>query len=195
LQLLQQQPGPLTRSAAMSQKITLLMAAVLAGIVPGQAQAAPAQASGFTQANVVIPGAIVPIDILRFGQIIQPTSAGTLTIAVDSAGSVTITPAGGVTAAGIGILQTGLGRGAGMFELTGSPNRQTTTTLPTSITISNGAQTMTVNNFSANTNGGGKLKLDATGHAQLLVGARLNVGANQASGNYSGTYTITVAFQ
>jgi hypothetical protein len=179
----------------MSRNVTLLMAVALAGAFAAQAQAAPAQASGLAQANVVVTGSIVPVDILRFGQIVQPTSAGTLTIAVASNGAVTITPAGGVTAASIGILQTGLGRGAGMFELTGSPNRQTTTTLPTSITISNGAQTMTVNNFSANTNGGGKLKLDATGHAQLLVGARLNVGANQVPGNYSGTYTITVAFQ
>ncbi len=192
---MQQQPGPMTHSATMSRSVTFLLAAAAAISMPTRVHAAPAQASGFSQANVVVPGAIVPIDILRFGQIIRPTAAGTLTIAVARNGAVTITPAGGVTAAGIGILQAGLGRGAGAFELTGSANRQTTTTLPTSIIISNGVQTMTVNNFTANTNGGGKIKLDATGHALLLVGARLNVAANQAIGNYTGTYTITVAFQ
>ena len=95
------------------------------------------------------------------------------------------------------ITQVGTGRGPGTFLLSGSPNRQTDIVLPASFTIANGAQTMTVNtlNHNSNTNGGGKLKLDATGTAVLIVGATLNVAANQAVGPYSGTYTITVAFQ
>ena len=63
------------------------------------------------------------------------------------------------------------------------------------MTISNGAPTMTVNGFNANVNGGGKIKLDPTGHAELFIGATLNVAANQAVGAYTGSYIITVAFQ
>ena len=163
------------------------MAAVLA---PGVVHAAPAQATGSAQANVVTPGSVVPISALRFGQFIQPTAAGTLTISIASV----VSAAGGVVGMH-SIGQTGTGRGPGSFSLLGSPNGQTDITLPTSINITNGAQTMTVDTLTANTNGAGKLKLDATGTAVLIVGATLNVAANQAVGSYSGTYTITVAFQ
>ncbi len=144
------------------------------------------------QALVVSPGSVVPISTLRFGQFIQPSTAGTLTISIAS-----VISAGGGVAGMQNITQTGaLGRGPGSFTLVGTPNRQTDISLPASTTISNGAQTMTINAFTSNANGGGKIKLSATtGQAALIVGATLNVMANQAVGNYSGTYTVTVAFQ
>jgi hypothetical protein len=170
--------------------LALLPIALAALLAPHSAQAQSAQATGFSQANVVTPGSIVPLTALRFGQILIPATAGTM--AINNAGTVTST--GGVTTA-MAITQYGTGRGPGAFELTGSPNRQCDVTLPASITISNGTQTMTVNAFNANVNGGGKIKLDATGHAQLDIGATLNVAANQAVGAYTGSYNITVAFQ
>ena len=168
----------------------LLPLALAALLAPLSAQAQSAQASGFSQANVVTPGAIVPLTALRFGQMLRPATAGT--ISINNSGAVTST--GGVTAA-IAITQLGTGRGPGSFELTGSPNRQCDVTLPAPFTISNGVQTMTVNAFNANVNGGGKIKLDATGHAELFIGATLSVAANQAVGAYTGSYIITVAFQ
>lgn len=168
----------------------LLPIALAALLAPLSAQAQSAQASGFSQANVVTPGQIVPLAALRFGQMLSPTTAGT--ISVNNSGAVTTT--GGVTAA-IAITQTGTGRGPGSFELTGSPNRQCDVVLPAPFTINSGAQTMTVNAFNANVNGGGKIKLDGTGHAELFIGATLSVAANQAVGSYTGSYIITVAFQ
>ena len=175
----------------MNRTSALLLAAA-AAFAPEAAQAGPAQASGSAEVVIVAPGSVTPIDALRFGQFLQPTTAGTLT--VDIAGAVTAT--GGV-AGNQNITQVGTGRGPGTFLLRGSPNRQTDTTLPASFTISNGAQTMTVNNLTknSNANGGGKLKLDAAGNAVLIIGATLNVPANPAFGTYSGTYTITVVFQ
>ena len=161
------------------------MSAVLA---PGLANAA--QATGSAQALVIEPGSVVPLNALRFGQFMQPAAAGTLTIDINS----TVTATGGV-AGNQNIIQVGTGRGPGTFLLGGTPNRQTDITLPASITITNGAATMTVNTLTTNTPGTGKLKLDATGSAVLIVGATLNVAANQAVGPYSGTYTITVVFQ
>lgn len=176
----------------MDRTSALLLAAVTAMLAPGTALAAPAQASGSAQVVVLTAGSVVPVNALRFGQFLRPATAGTLTI--DIAGAVTAT--GGVVG-NQNITQVGTGRGPGTFLLRGSPNRQTDTTLPLSFTISNGAQTMTVNNLTknSNANGGGKLKLDAAGNAVLIIGATLNVPANPAFGSYSGTYTITVVFQ
>lgn len=184
------QPGSFLSASTMKRTFALLLAVAATALATGSANAAPAQASGFAQANVITPGVIVPLAILRFGQFIRPATAGTLT--VDIAGAVTTT--GGITGTTT-IAQTGTGRGPGSFGLRGSPNRQVDIVLPGSSTIASGLQTMTVNAFTANTNGGGKIKLDATGNATLIIGATLNVGANQAVGNYTGTYTITVTFQ
>ena len=168
---------------------TLALAAT--ALSPAAASAAPAQANGAAQALVVSPGSVVPISSLRFGQFIQPATAGTLSISI--AGVIS---AGGGVAGLQNITQTGTGRGPGSFTLVGTPNRQTDITLPASATISNGTQTMTMNAFTSNANGGGKIKLSATtGQAVLIVGATLNVAANQPVGNYTGTYTVTVAFQ
>ncbi len=166
-----------------------LLAAIAAVAAASPALAGPAQTNGFSQANVVVPSAVVPIDILRFGEFIRPTSAGTLRVANNG----TVTTTGGVTG-NTAILQTGLGRGPGSFMLTGSPNRFVLVALPATMSISNGAQTMTVNGFNSNTIILGIAQLDATGHFDLNVGATLNVGANQATGNYTGTYTVTVTY-
>lgn len=183
-------PGHFDCLTDMNRALILSLVAAVTTLAYGTAHAAPAKASGASQALVVAPGSVVPLDALRFGQFMRPTTAGTLTI--DIAGAATAT--GGV-AGNQNIIQVGTGRGPGRFLLRGSPNRQTDITLPASITIANGAATMTVNTLTANINGAGKLKLDPTGSAVLIVGARLNVAANQAVGPYSGTYTITVAFQ
>ena len=185
-------PGAFDCLTDMNRAFVLSLVAAAITLSSGAAHAAPAKASGASQALVVAPGSVVPLAALRFGQFMQPATAGTLTVTVTSSVSAT----GGV-AGNQNITQVGTGRGPGTFLLRGSPNRQTDIVLPASFTIAKGAQKMTVNNLNhnTNTNGGGKLKLDASGTAVLIVGATLNVGAGQATGAYSGTYTITVAFQ
>ena len=37
-------------------------------------------------------------------------------------------------------------------------------------------------------------QLDALGNQTLTIGATLNVGANQAPGDYSGSFSVTVAY-
>ncbi len=80
------------------------------------AMAAPAVMTGTTQAQVVEPQAIQPVDDLRFGQFFQPTANGNLTI----------TPSGGVTPTGgmvgmTNVTQIGTGRGPASFQLNGDP--------------------------------------------------------------------------
>ncbi len=183
-------PGHSNPGIIRNRTSALLQAAPAAILFPGTANDAPSQAIRSAQADVVTPGSVVPLDALRFGRFIQPSAAGTLTIDIAS----TVSATGGV-AGNQNITQVGTGRGPGSFLLSGSPNRQTDIVLPVSFPILNGAQSMTVNTLTANTNGAGKLKLDGAGSAILIVGATLNVAANQAVGPYSGTYTITVVFQ
>ncbi len=186
---MRRQPDQLPKVTTVKRISACLLAAIAAVTASNPAFAGPAQTSGFSTANVVDSAAVVPIDILRFGQFIRPTAAGTLAVA--NGGAVTTT--GGVTG-NTTILQTGLGRGPGSFMLTGGANRFVLVALPGSMTISNGAQSMTVNGFNTNTIIFGLARLDATGHFDLNVGATLNVGANQAAGNYTGTYTVTVTY-
>jgi uncharacterized protein DUF4402 len=51
---------------------------------------------------------------------------------------------------------------------------------------------MTINNFT--NNAGASPTLNASGNLTFKVGADLIIGANQAGGSYSGTYTVTVIY-
>jgi len=51
---------------------------------------------------------------------------------------------------------------------------------------------MTVNTFTSTPSGTGQLSV--LGSQALTVGATLVVGASQASGSYSGTFSVTVVY-
>ncbi len=75
--------------------------------------------------------------------------------------------------------------------------------MPAAATLSSGANTMTVNGWTAACSGAsGSLASDlsgcvmtAAGTDTVYLGGTLNIGAAQAAGSYSGTYTFTVAYQ
>ena len=119
---------------------------------------------------------------LDFGRLVSGPTAGRAVIA-QGTGARTVT--GGVVAAG-GTPQRAT------FVVQGTPNRQFTFSLPTSVTLTNASGgTMVVNTFRRS----GALNLPASGSRTLFIGARLNVGANQASGIYAGTFNVTVNYQ
>lgn len=162
----------------------------LALIVPMGAWAAPGNSTtlpGSVEVAVVDPVGIQPVAPLRFGRIIRPTTAGTITINPDDS----FTTTGGVTANAT-TPQAVNGRGRSAFAVFGDPNRLFIRFLPNTITISNGASTMTVNQFASNA--GFLARFDASGYYALFVGAQLNVGANQQVGTYSGTFDVTVLY-
>ena len=76
------------------------------------------------------------------------------------------------------------------FAVAGAANQAFTVTLPADTTLTSGGNSMTVDTFtqSAGTN------LDGSGAATIDIGATLNVGVNQADGNYTGTYDVTVDY-
>ena len=112
------------------------------------------------------------------------------TIAVDgSGGTVTISAAGAVT-------------GPGAYSFSGSPAAGTFTasgdaSTAVTITFTNGSLTgpgtaMTLNNFTHDA--GGTPTTNGSGDLTFNVGADLVVNAAQASGAYTGTYTVSVNY-
>lgn len=126
---------------------------------------------------------------LAFGAIIKSQSqSGTVTIST----SGTRTKTGGVY-----LLPAGYGsymEASFSVQLKHSRNDLIIIQLPSSITVSSGSSTMTVNNFVSNP-ASGFYSPSNNYNFTLDVGARLNVAAGQASGTYTGTFTVTVIKQ
>jgi len=175
------------RSALAALALTSSAVAVAA---PGDSETL----TGEVNISVVEPIGIQNVADLRFGRIIQPTAAGTLT--VDPNGASTET--GGVVG-NSNTPQVTNGRGRAAFAVFGDPNRYFAVFgLAASTTVSNGSATMTVDQFQVGTNAptlfGIFIRLDGTGYAPVFIGGRLNVAANQQAGSYSGTYPVSVFY-
>lgn len=99
-----------------------------------------------------------------------------------------------ITGVGNVVLVASPASSAGRFKISGQPNVPVSVSLPSSISLTgNKGGTLTVNNFTGYPSST-QLTLDASGDANLNVGADLNVGASQLSGTYSGTYSVTVNY-
>lgn len=117
--------------------------------------------------------------------------------AAGSGGTITIgTAADTVTTTG-GIFHFGGTTSRARFNLTcpGSGMDSGTNYLVTtdaSVTLSSGANTMTLNNFTKSPASGSINVNGAT--VVIYVGGRLNASANQAAGSYTGSFNVTVNY-
>ncbi|WP_111707879.1 DUF4402 domain-containing protein [Lutibacter citreus] len=145
---------------------------------------AQATATATATATIVAPISILKTADMNFGNV---AVAGTL-------GTVVLTPAGARSVTGGTTLPTTTGPvGAATFEVDGQGTYTYAITLPSSAhTISNGANNMTVDNFTCNT-GAGTL---TAGEQTFTVGATLNVAASQVSGTYTSgsAFDVTVNY-
>lgn len=163
---------------------------VLAAI-PSVAQAGTT--SGEAQIAVVTPLSFIQVDKLDFGTIISGTTAGTVTLS----GINTRTATGGVVLVGNDHQSA---RFAGMGTVTRRVQIRIT---PNTITLTGPGPSMTVNNFTIDPQGtllqiGGSpnyVILPLNGVFWFRVGGRLNVGANQPPGYYSGTFNATLDYR
>lgn len=166
---------------------TLVLLTLLIGFsTAAHAQSATAAATAF----IVTPITLTQVTDLEFGNIIPSASAGT----------VVLSPAGVRTPTNVTLPPTSGTVTAASFTVGGTPAFTYSITLPAAATtISNGAQTMTVDNWTSDPTPTGTI---GGGGTQVLnVGATLNVGANQVSGSYSsgnaggsGDFTVTVNY-
>ncbi len=106
----------------------------------------------------------------------------------DLAGTVVISTAGGKSVTG-GAADFGGIDGAAQFRIEGPSNTSYACTLPSSITVTSGGNTMTVDTFT--TNPGLTGNLGPPGRVTMDIGATVHLAAGQAAGNYSGTFDLT----
>lgn len=176
----------------------MVLAALLAVVGWGASQQVlAATAEGDIEALVVRPIEIEADTPLRFGAF--STSAAGQTLAIGTDGSQT--PGG---ADGGPKLVTSVGEvSAATFTVSGEGGLTYSITLPDSAEIATGEaaanEKMEVSDFVSDppVNTGGQLSgsLGSLGTQTLKVGAKLTTVANQAPGEYAGTFDVTVEYQ
>lgn len=138
-------------------------------------------ATGNASADIVAAIAVSETTAMDFGNI-APDAAGD---------TVTLTAAGSISAADADTSLFGT-PAAGVFGATGAASTAVTISFSTGDTLVNGANTMALGSFTHDA--GGSPAFSAGGALNFSVGAALTVGAAQATGAYSGTYTVTVDY-
>ena len=142
-------------------------------------------ATATASANIITPISIAKDLNMSFGNIaVNPTSPGG-TVTLPAASSSTRSFTGGITLTAV----TGLVQAA-KFTVTGEGTSAYTVTIPGTISIASGTNTMSIVPVS-NPNGSGAL---VGGTQDIYVGGTLTVGATQAVGIYSGTFNVTVNY-
>lgn len=178
-------------------KTRVLFAAFFAALLFTSNAYAQAAATGTASANATIakPITITKTADLNFGIIVpNGTGNGSLTVTVDTADTRSI--AGNVDGSLLGGTVS-----SAAFNVTGRPNATYAITLPAApfnIIGTNTGATMPVSAFTESTGaGGGTLTVGATpglGEHSFSVGATLTVGETQAADDYTGTLSVTVAY-
>jgi len=121
---------------------------------------------------------------LAFGAVFRSTGGGT--VAMDPTGARTPS---GVTVTGLKPVAPA------SFTVAGSTGAAYSITLPPvtpQILLTGPGTSMLVDGFVSSPSGSGIL--DSTGHQTLTVGATLHVNPNQADGDYTGTFPVTVTY-
>lgn len=154
----------------------------LALILPAAAIAAPGDtdtATGTATATVV-----APIELTHDGG-----ALGFGSFLAGSGGTVVVTSGGAGSVTGDVEFVSGSANTADGFTVAGDANRSFTISA-TGGTVSNGTDTMAfTTNVSASSD-----TLDTNGDGSFTVGGTLTVAADQAPGDYTGTYDATVAY-
>lgn len=168
------------------KKLILLFTGLFLMAIAAQnvyAQNPQVSANATANATIITVISIAQTHDLSFGNIISNTGGGTVTIANNGTPSYT-----GVSAP-TGNEGT---RQQAIFHVGGLTSATYAITLPESITISDGGtNNMTVANFTSTPDGTGALAVNGQ---DVNVGATLTVGAGQLPGVYTGSFTVTVAY-
>ena len=150
-----------------------------------------ASASATASAKIVSGISLSKVQDLNFGQVVRSTAAGTVVLDPTSASR---TFNGGVT-----VGQNG-GNAYAQFTASGEASYAYSLTMPSSVTLtqtvtSGTPATMTVTSLASTLGSSNNGSLNNEGTNTFNVGGTLNVGASQATGNYTGTFNVTVSYQ
>lgn len=150
----------------------LILAALAASCLSSAAYAI--SADGNAGATVATALSLQESKTLHFGTFIPGATGGTIDTSGAVSGSVSLVSAGQ----------------AGMFEVTGTPSSTVNVAVPASVSLSNGGG----GNMSATLSGPASKVLDNNGAGSFSVTGSLTVAPAQPTGNYTGTYTVTVNY-
>ncbi len=166
----------------LTMKMNVLKAVIAGSLVAslgmGATAANAATASATAKAKILRQVTVTNTSDLQFGTIVTGTAAST--VIVSSAGARTC---------GTGLVCSGAFTAAG-FNVTGTTGQVVTVSVPASVTLASGTNSMTASLSSSNST----LTLAANA-GSFSVGGTLSVGANQADGDYSGSFNATVDYQ
>lgn len=171
----------------------VLIAFGLVASATGAMAQSSATATGNATATVIRPITLASSVDLAFGSVVPSGAAGTLAL----------TAASPAVPTAVGVTQPGTQAGAvtaAVFDVGGEGSFTYSITLPAAPATITGpaAATMTVDTFTKSAVAGvlGTLSgaAGAAGAQSFYVGGTLHVGANQAPGSYSGTFSVTVAY-
>lgn len=165
-----------------------VLAAAAVAVIAAYSNQAAAQATATSSADAVIATPITLTNTagLNFGTILAGTAAST--VQMTAAASPTRTVTGGDASLIASTIS------AATFTVDGNAGQTYAITLPAdgSVTITSGANTMSINGFTHSE--GATPTLSGTPPDTIHVGATLSVGANQAAGTYTGSFDVTVAY-
>lgn len=146
-----------------------------------------AASNATAQATIVQPINLSKVRDLSFGIISPGETSGTVVIA-PTAASTRIASGGATLPPGSGTVHSAI------FIASGANGSTYSITLPSAaITLSDGTNLMTVDNFTSVPSGSGSF---TPGSQTIYVGATLNVNANQEAGDYESTqdFEVTVNY-
>jgi hypothetical protein len=165
------------------RRLLFVIAAMLAASVGAPALAqTPTTVTG--SIDVVQPVLVVAkLTDLSFGTVVRPT-AGSGTISIDAT-SGNITTSSGITTIGSSASRAS-------FTITGQPSANIQITYPSSFNLTRSAGTETLSVSLTSTTGGGQI--GGGGTTTFGMGGQLTLSNSTVSGAYTGTYTVTVAY-
>lgn len=160
---------------------------LIAGVsTPALAQSSASQ-STTASARIVQPISLTKNSDLAFGTIVKPTTS-TNTITIDeTTGSRSSTGAGDAA-----LVTSTSGRAA--YTVGGEGGQTFSITVPASITMASGANTIAVTLVPTATSGTLSGTIGSAGTATFGVGGNFSLASTQASGNYTVSFSTTVAY-
>jgi hypothetical protein len=169
-------------SSALSRPRVLPVFVTL--LVPAAGFAAPVTKGAPAEVGILSPLSVINREDLDFG-----------TLVVSGAGTAVIDPVAKSENVTGPIVPAGTAGHAARFTATGSRNAVALIRLPKEpieVTRVGGTEKMTVSDWTQD--GKNTRKIPAAETFDFWVGATLNVGANQAEGTYTGSFTVTVQY-
>ena len=162
----------------MKTKLSIVVLVVFGMVLMGSSVAHCVSATADVTANLIAPITIENTQALSFGEIVAD-DANSGTVVVDTDG---VRTANSVIATGGTVSQAS-------FSLGGESDHSYSVYIPGSVTIkaNSGENSMIVEHFTSD-------KTNTSIPDTLNIGATLNIKAAQATGNYTGTFSIDVNY-